>query len=78
MHQFFPRQLIGEASTHHEARWGRGKGLRVASTLWLPHFRQRRRLTNAAIGVLGVIAKRKRLTGQYPDVAATKAPYCDS
>jgi hypothetical protein len=35
-------------------------------------------LTNAAIGVLGVIAKRKRLTGQYPDVAATKAPYCDS
>ena len=48
---------------------GRGDGLRVASTLWLPHLWQRSRLTNAAIGVLGVIAKRA-------SVSAVNMPTC--
>ena len=32
-HDLSPGHLDGEAAAHHEARWGRGEGLRVASTL---------------------------------------------
>jgi hypothetical protein len=42
----------------HDAFWGRGAGLRVASTFRLPDSLHRRRFTKAAIGVRGVIAGR--------------------
>ena len=42
----------------HDAFWGRTRGLRVASTFRPPHLLHRRRFTNAAIGVPGVIANR--------------------
>ena len=46
-------------------------GLRVASTLRLPHSRQRRRLTKAAIGVVGDTANRDSISG----VNALKWPH---
>jgi hypothetical protein len=42
----------------YDAFCDRTAGLRVASTFRLPHLLHRRRFTNAAIGVPGVIAKR--------------------
>jgi hypothetical protein len=56
-----PRHLDGEAPVHHDAFCD--TGFRVASTLLLPHLRQRRRLTKAAIGVFGAIAKRASTSG---------------
>jgi hypothetical protein len=46
----------------YDAFWARGAGLRVASTFRLPHLLHRRRFTNAAIGVAGVIANRDNAT----------------
>jgi hypothetical protein len=57
-YDFCPGRFYGEAPTHHEALCGLGAGLRVAITLWLPQRRQRNRLTKAAMGVVGAIARR--------------------
>ena len=59
----------GLGRARHPARWheaqriyddhcGRAGGLRVASTLRLPHLLHRSRFTNVAIGVSGVMARR--------------------
>ena len=42
----------------YDARCGRTGGLRVASTLRLPHLLHRSRFTKVAIGVSGVMARR--------------------
>ena len=47
-----------EAQRIYDARCGRAGGLRVASTLRLPHLLHRSRFTNVAIGVSGVMARR--------------------
>jgi hypothetical protein len=48
-----------KAAAHlRRPHYGRAGGLRVASTLRLPHLLHRSRFTNVAIGVSGVMARR--------------------